>query len=139
MLFVTIASLAVNIFFKFISPALLEFSLDRMQEMVLGVSLPIALLVVFEIVYRKTPYRVPAVAAGGESSIQGDGTAHGRLQGALAVKTIALSLLGVGSLIFILGLIASHGQAAVLIIASVIVMLGAALLLSSRSNKRAGR
>src|SRR5690606_42135851 len=31
-LFVTIASLAVNVFFKFISPALLEISLDRMQE-----------------------------------------------------------------------------------------------------------
>src|SRR5690606_9149079 len=62
-LFVTIASLAVNVFFKFISPVVLGISLDRMQETVLGVSLPIALLAIFEVVYRNTPYRVPVVAS----------------------------------------------------------------------------
>src|SRR5690606_39615254 len=62
-LFVTVASLTVNIFFKFISPALLGLSLDRMQETVLGVSLPVVLLAIFEVAFRKTPYRAPAVLA----------------------------------------------------------------------------
>ncbi|WP_262245510.1 sodium:solute symporter family protein [Parapedobacter soli] len=134
-LFVTIASLAVNVFFKFISPGVLGISLDRMQETVLGVSLPIMLLAIFEVVYRNRSYRVPVVASANEGVADGEEALHGKLQGALAVKTIALALLGVGSLIFILGLIASHGQVAVLIIASVIVMLGVALLLSFRRVK----
>lgn len=136
-LFVTIASLAVNIFFKFISPTVLEISLDRMQETVLGVFLPIVLLAIFEAVYRKTPYRVPVIATADESSADGDEALHGKLQGALAVRTIALALLGVGSLIFLLGLFATHGKAAVLVISLVIVILGVVLLWSSRRSRRA--
>lgn len=133
---VTISSLAVNVFFKFFSPALLEISLDRMQETVLGVSLPIVLLAVFEIAYRNTPYRVPVVVSTEEGVADGEATLHGKRQGALAVKIIALALLGVGSLIFVLGLFATHGKLAVLIIALVIVMLGGMLLLSSRRHRR---
>src|SRR3546814_985375 len=103
-----------------------------MQETVLGVSLPIVLLAIFEVAYRNTPYRVPVVASADERVADGEEALHGKLQGALAIKTIALALLGVGSLIFILGLFATHGKIAVLIIALVIVMLGVMLLLSSR-------
>src|SRR3546814_8954709 len=125
-----------SVFFKFIAPAVLEISLDRMQETVLGVSLPIVLLAIFEVAYRNTPYRVPVVASADERVADGEEALHGKLQGALAIKTIALALLGVGSLIFILGLFATHGKIAVLIIALVIVMLGVMLLLSSRRSQQ---
>lgn len=46
-------SLGVNGFFKFISPLLFNLSLDRTQEMVLGVVFPILCMTVFE-VYLKT-------------------------------------------------------------------------------------
>lgn len=48
---VTVFSLLVNAFFKFISPLLLGFSLNRTEETMLGVSLPILLLVVFELYF----------------------------------------------------------------------------------------
>lgn len=46
----TILSLAVNGIFKFISP-LLGFTLDRAEEMILGVLFPILCLIIFEVYY----------------------------------------------------------------------------------------
>lgn len=50
----TLLSLAVNGFFKFISPELFDFTLDRAQEMVLGVTFPALCLAVFEIYFKVT-------------------------------------------------------------------------------------
>lgn len=51
----TIISLGINIFFKFGAPALLGFSLNRGNEMLLGAITPFALLAVYELwaIYRK--------------------------------------------------------------------------------------
>ena len=46
---VTLISLFVNLFFKFVTPSLFGLSLDRTGETVLGVSLPIVLLAVYEL------------------------------------------------------------------------------------------
>jgi Na+/proline symporter len=46
---ITGLSLLVNLFFKFISPVLLSFSLGRSSEMVIGVFLPIVLLGLYEL------------------------------------------------------------------------------------------
>ncbi len=134
-LFTTIASLAVNLCFKFLTPAVFNISLDRMQEMVLGVSLPILLLIVFEVVYRHKPYRVSVAVP--DDMPAGDNPAHGKRQSALAIKTVAFALLGVGLMIFVLGILAAHGQTAVLGISLLIILLGAGLLLSLRQRKRA--
>ncbi len=45
---VSIVSLAVGIFFKFISPILFDYSLSRAAEMSVGVGLPLLLLAVYE-------------------------------------------------------------------------------------------
>jgi len=47
-LITTIFSLLVNAFFKFVSPWLFDFSLDRAQEMMMGVLFPVLMLTVFE-------------------------------------------------------------------------------------------
>lgn len=48
-LLITIISLFINLFFKFITPALLDFSLSRSLEMILGMVAPIALLASYEL------------------------------------------------------------------------------------------
>lgn len=135
-LFATIASLMVNMFFKFFSPTLLEISLGRMEETVLGVSLPILLLIVFEVIYRSKPYRVPAVQTADVGV--GDDAAHGSRQSALAIKTVAYALLGVGLMILALGAMATHGRASVVGIALLIIILGSGLLVSLRKKQRIG-
>lgn len=46
---VTIVSLTINLFFKFITPIAFEFSLNRTQELILGVGIPILLLLLVEV------------------------------------------------------------------------------------------
>ncbi len=60
---VTVFSLLVNAFFKFISPLLLGFSLNRTEETMLGVSLPIVLLVAFELYFLKKKKVDPTYAS----------------------------------------------------------------------------
>jgi solute:Na+ symporter, SSS family len=48
-LMVTIITLLINAFFKFVSPLLFDFSLSRSAEMMLGVGLPVFLLTLFEL------------------------------------------------------------------------------------------
>lgn len=128
-LFTTIASLTVNVFFKFVAPALLTITLNRMQEMVLGVALPIVLLVIFEVIYRKKPYQVTGaldtVAHAGEMATQTDGAQQSRL----AIRTVAFALLGVGVMILILGFMAITGKWSVISVAGAIVLLGTLLLI----------
>lgn len=130
-LFTTITSLVVNLFFKFGAPALLDISLSRMQETVLGVSLPIVLLAVFEAAYRKKPYKVPAIDA---SVTSGDTAeqAHGVQQSRLAIRTVAFALLGVGLMILVLGLMAATGKWSVVSVAGAIILLDILLLIPKR-------
>ncbi len=51
-LIVTVITLAINAFFKFLAPTLLNFSFDRAQEMGFGMGIPIVLLAAFEIYAR---------------------------------------------------------------------------------------
>jgi len=54
MLWATFISLAVNAFFKFISPSLLDFSLSRAEEMGLGVAAPALILLFMELLRRRS-------------------------------------------------------------------------------------
>jgi SSS family transporter len=53
-LMVTIISLAINGFFKFISPDLFGFALDRATEMGVGVGIPVVLLAIFDFYAKST-------------------------------------------------------------------------------------
>lgn len=48
LLITTLTSLTVNVFFKFFSPSLFTFSLDRAEEMLVGVFTPLLFLLFFE-------------------------------------------------------------------------------------------
>ena len=51
-LIVTVITLAINAFFKFLAPTLLNFSFNRAQEMGFGMGIPVVLLAAFEIYAR---------------------------------------------------------------------------------------
>ena len=137
-LFTTLASLGVNAFFKFLGPVVLDMSLTRMQETVLGVTLPIVLLAIFEIVYRKNPYRVaePEVMSTTmeTSEEEAEEQVHGAKQSRLAIRTVAFALLGVGTMILILGLLAESGRGSVVSVAGAIILLSVLLLIRKRAS-----
>ncbi|MUH37500.1 sodium transporter [Zobellia amurskyensis] len=51
-LIVTVITLAINAFFKFLAPTLLNFSFDRAEEMGFGMGIPVVLLAAFEVYAR---------------------------------------------------------------------------------------
>ncbi|WP_111708283.1 sodium:solute symporter family protein [Lutibacter citreus] len=51
-LVVTIVSLVINSFFKFVMPSMFEYSLNRAMEMTAGVGIPMLLLFIFEVYLR---------------------------------------------------------------------------------------
>ncbi|SFW66788.1 transporter, SSS family [Cellulophaga fucicola] len=56
---VTLISLFINTFFKFLVPLLFNLKLDRASEMLLGVAVPIVLLTIYEVYYTLKPVENP--------------------------------------------------------------------------------
>lgn len=129
----TIVSLVVNLFFKFLAPVVMGVSLDRTQEMVLGVSLPLLLLIIFEVWYairgQKSVqvYRLPELTP--------DDNDMGAVKNKLAVRVIAITLLCTGAMILVLGIIASSGKLPVILVSLIILVFSGYLLRRGYSNR----
>lgn len=126
---VTVISLVINLFLKFISPYFLNISLSRSMEMIVGVGIPILLLVFYEVKFRLAPsenlayekylslapVRKPATP---EDELQIDAdNRHGR-------KVIALGILFIGVLIILIGIKTIQSGWIVLITGVLVLALG---------------
>jgi SSS family transporter len=126
-LVVTGLSLLINLFFKFISPALFSFSLGRSSEMIVGVFLPIALLVLYEIYgkvenpqfkqYENYLERNNRIALT-------DSLNDGQNQNTYGYKVMGWALIGIGLLFFGLGIWGGGGSIYLFIMGSLIFLLG---------------
>lgn len=123
----TLTSLGINLFFKFVSPHLLNLSLNRAEEMLAGVFIPIIILLIFEIYYKiaspiSRPFlendRIPD-----DSSMEPAQTGKSD-QNRFAVKVLGNSLLLTGLLICLLGLTAANGRVIVLTVGILIILTG---------------
>ena len=124
----TIISLSINTFFKFFAPILFDLTLTRAEEMVLGVSIPIVLLVLFELYARNknkdisqyTNYSKLAVLKNeinfNEKEMD-NGNSHG-------IKVIGIGISCTGLLILILSLIASNNAILVASMGIGVLLLG---------------
>lgn len=142
---VTLLSLAVNLFFKFVSPHLLGLSLDRTAEMVLGVGFPVLCLIVFEIyaaVSRKDISRYVAyekirsekiAGRSGESVAE---TGKVKEENRFSGRVIGTGIIITGVTIAVLGLINKEGLAIVLGVALLQMILGSVIFYLNRKSRR---
>jgi len=97
---VTLISLAVNLFFKFLSPTLLGFSLDRSEEMILGVGLPFLLLLGYELTGKENPeygrYETPE---GEEDELSASAS---EIQNLYGIKVLAMAMVTIGGVFLVL-------------------------------------
>lgn len=108
---VTLVSLAINGFFKFISPSLFSFSLDRATEMGVGVAIPIVLLAVYDfIAIRKQKdneqYEIYQLKVAQKTSPTEEESRSGNKKGG---RVIGIGVLATGVLILGLSFIADNG------------------------------
>lgn len=123
----TLVGLAINCFFKFVCPPLLGFSLDRAQEMLVGVLVPVLILGLFELFLPlKTTLSMPGspVATGTKS--------QATAQNQFALKVMGTTLLITGLVIAGLGIMADTGRMLVIFTGLIVVVFG--LVLSAKRH-----
>lgn len=136
---VTFISLAINLFFKFVTP-LFGLSLDRTWEMIVGAIVPVIMLAVIEIVLWRKNWHDPkydgyiqarnariagnAVSSDPEARKQTDRFTKKVLGTALAIS---------GAIIAVLGFMAGKDAAAPVAVGAIICLLGCIMLIKSRA------
>ena len=133
--FITLTSLIINLFFKFVTPLLWNFGLDRAEEMILGVGGPILMLLCYELWalwrgkisksykhYEKTVAEEKDVTVKLQAKLDKDSLEQNKY----GMKVISLALAFTGALIFALGFIA--GEAKVLVGSIGILIMGTACI-----------
>jgi solute:Na+ symporter, SSS family len=111
-LFVTITSLIINAFFKFLVPQLLDMTLSRALEMGFGVGIPIVLLMIIELYFiavksDQTVYRAYIQEIESQSDLSEEDSASGNKKGG---RVIGIGIASTGALIFSLAFIAKNGS-----------------------------
>ena len=135
----SLAGLVISLSLKLFGTELLGYKLNRVWETALGVGIPLAVLLVWEIYYLATKYESPAAAlfdkrltpAGVVAEIE-EADAQG--QNIFGVRMIAGAVMVVGAGIALLGLFADRGTVA-MVVGLVILVLGLPLWRSARKMK----
>lgn len=126
LIWISVISLVVSLFFKVLAPGTLGITLSRTMETVLGVGLPLLMLSVYEIYAYYAGKNIPFLhltTEGNASFNSGEATK----QNVFGTRVIALSTAFVGLGITILGAIAENGTIA--LVTGVVIMLVAIAVL----------
>lgn len=120
---VTLISLSVNLFFKFLTPAAFQFSLNRTEELLLGVGIPFLLLLLVEVFGK--------VQASAEEAVSQEVTVEQLkeeiAQNDFGIKVLGLSLVSVGSLFGVLSIWAVESAFYLLVLGVLIAGFGGLL------------
>ena len=122
----SVLALAVSLFFKLISPALFGLRLSRATEMTVGVGVPTAVLLAFELELRMRGTLSAGVARFEAHRAKSATFAAPSLQSRFGARVVAYSTLYIGACLLGLGWLASRGRLLVIGIA-VAVLAGGAL------------
>ncbi|WP_064975450.1 sodium:solute symporter family protein [Alistipes provencensis] len=101
----TVVSLAINALFKFVTP-IMGFSLDRAEEMLVGVLVPALLLTGYEIYHRvcRPGELVPMIEKAPAAAVEEEGAANNRF----SVMVIGIGAILAGLFIAVLGALADE-------------------------------
>ena len=128
---VTIVSLFVNAFFKFVYP-LMGDALTRTEEMVLGVAFPVCLLAIYEL-HARVKHRIdPDYTIYLELRLQEVPTSGDSSNNRFGIKVIGVGVNTTGVLISILGIFANHSNGLVLSFGVGLLVVGSILLYLNR-------
>ncbi|MHB1177245.1 MAG: sodium:solute symporter family protein [Daejeonella sp.] len=144
-LWITIVTLSLNIIFKMILPFLIQFKLNRAQEMVIGMGIPLLLLLISEVIqqirikessdYKK--YLVIRAQIKTREEKTGSEEAYAiKKQNHFGLRVIAFSLIFTALMLFGLSLITSKGKALTAVIAGIILIASAIPAWAAHRSKR---
>lgn len=118
---ITAISLVINVFFKFISPKVLDFALNRTEELILGVGIPFTLLLLYEIFAQKKdvpiPTKKPSVIDKLEKLDENGQNEYG-------IMVLGFSFMAIGLLFCVLSIWGGNSTIYLIIIGALIIGLG---------------
>jgi SSS family transporter len=136
----TIASLVINLFFKVLSPSLLDFKLDRAMETAFGMGIPVLVMFCFEIYYLYTGKVSAKLVAMEIENQKKQMTQSAHLhqdaidQNMFGVRVIGLSMAFVGAGIFLLGYLSDNYSRIVMSVGSVVFLSSLVIIYISRKK-----
>jgi Na+/proline symporter len=119
----TLLGLVINCFFKFLSPPMLNYSLDRAAEMLVGVLVPLFILGIFELLLQPQTTKPTA-----PRQVEPSEVTSGTSQNKLALKVMGITLITTGFLIIGLGYFAASSQLIVIITGLIVITPGVLLI-----------
>lgn len=132
LIWISVISLVVSLFMKVFGNTVLGITLSRTMETVVGVGLPLALLLMYELYAYTTKREVPFLKITHDATAAFD-SREGAKQNLFGVKVIAWSTAFVGLGIAVLGYIAENGRIA-LIVGVAIILIAIWVLIKQYSN-----
>ncbi len=132
LLSVTLLSLAINLFFKFVSPAVLGLMLSRAQEMMLGALSPIILLALIEIYLMIRGYERKLPAAVQKESDEEIQEVPDSNLNKYTNKVLGVSVLVAGGAVVLLGALAPSDKLIPVIVGLLVCIIGILILRKSR-------
>ncbi len=131
---VTVISLLINAFFKFLAPSILGISLDRTTEMSMGVGIPMVLLIIIELINYFKGFVAPVtdkMTSDSSSDEESESSGEGNKRGG---RVIGLGISGIGLLISILTFFADAEKITIAIIGSIVLLLGLFVIYKNREE-----
>ncbi|UCS92078.1 Na+:solute symporter [Echinicola marina] len=122
---ITLVSLIINLFFKFVTPWAMDFSLDRSEEMLLGILLPVILLAGYEVyalIVGQASSVIPELSSGNKE--ESDPSSEQNMYG---LKVISIALYSIGLVLLVLTVWAAHAAIYLAIMGTFIITLGVGL------------
>ena len=132
LLSVTLLSLAINLFFEFVSPAVLGLTLSRAQEMMLGALSPIILLALIEIYLMIRGYERKLPAAVQKESDEEIQEVPDSNLNKYTNKVLGVSVLVAGGAVVLLGALAPSDKLIPVIVGLLVCIIGILILRKSR-------
>ncbi|WP_343330794.1 sodium:solute symporter family protein [Polaribacter staleyi] len=135
-LIVTIVSLIINSFFKFIMPSLFNYSLSRAMEMTAGVGIPIAILLFFELYARikKTDvsqYKKYTALVETKVSLDAEESEGGNKKGG---RVIGIGVASTGLLVIIISFLEEKPTLLVTGMGAIVLVLGAYIIFKNKNT-----
>ncbi len=124
-LWITGLSLLINLFFKFFSPILLDLTLNRSEEMLVGVGVPFIMLACYE-VYASFKVREDGHPEERRELSQ-EPEEIGRIQNLFGIKVLGLSFMAIGALFMALSFWGGNSAVYLIVMGLLIIALGVCL------------
>lgn len=138
---VTVISLLVNVFFKFISPLLFGLTLNRTEETILGVTLPVVLLSIFELYFiynRSVDPRYSEYQSAREKQTLLQQTEKSQVatesNNSYSLRVIGYAITASGIIIGSIGVFAPVGKYVILPISLALIILGIGIVRKNRKK-----